>query len=109
MTVLIVKPNKEPILTEIENTLKTMQTIVEGHIEALYPFEDEIALVCNEEGKLLGLPLNRALYDTEGNMYEIIAGTFIVCGLGEENFDSLSPDLIEKFGKRFLNPEYFFF
>jgi len=109
MTVLIVKPNKEPILTEIENTLKTMQTIVEGNIEALYPFEDEIALVCNEEGKLLGLPLNRALYDTEGNMYEIIAGTFIVCGLGEENFDSLSPDLIEKFGKRFLNPEYFFF
>ena len=108
MTVLIVKPKEKPILTEIENTLKTMQTIVEGYIEALYPFEDEIALVCNEEGKILGLPLNRALYDPDGKMYDIIYGTFIVCGLSEENFDSLSSDLVEKYGKRFMNPEYYF-
>ena len=42
--------------------------------------------------RLMGLPLNRALWDEDGLMYDVIAGTFLVVGLGEEDFVSLSPE-----------------
>ena len=66
-----------------------------------------MALICNEEGKLLGLPLNRALRDDTGEIYDIIAGNFIVTGLGEESFSDLSPELMEKYKEQFLAPESF--
>lgn len=68
--VLIVEPGKEPREAEIENTLSAQQAVVGGMIEAIYPWDDPVGLICNEEGKLMGLPLNRSL---EG--YDIIAGT----------------------------------
>ena len=68
MKVLIVEPLKTPYEREIGNDLKSMQEVVGGYIEAIYPFEDEeIALICNEEGKLNGLPLNHVLKDEEGS------------------------------------------
>ncbi len=60
-----------------------------------------IALICHDEGKLLGLPLNRPLFDEEGNLYDIIAGTFFITGLSDDDFASLSPELIQKYGDRF--------
>ena len=57
-----------------------MQHEVGGHIEAIYPYEDPVALVCNEEGKLEGLPLIRALRDEDGDIYDVVAGTFMVVG-----------------------------
>lgn len=102
MQVLIIEPEKTPRVADIPDDLKTLQGIVGGQIEAVYPYADEVALICNEEGKLLGLPLNRSL---EG--YDIIAGTFIVCGLGEEDFASLSKDLLDKYQKKFESPEVF--
>ena len=65
------------------------------------------AEICNEEGKLEGLPLNRALRTEDGEIYDIIAGNFFICGLGEENFCSLSPELAEKFKEEFKHPEKF--
>ena len=59
------------------------------------------------EGKLEGLPLNRALRTEDGEIYDIIAGNFFICGLGEENFCSLSPELAEKFKEEFKHPEKF--
>ena len=47
-------------------------------------YKDQVAIVCNEEGKLNGLPLNRTIYDSEGNYIDVIAGTFFMIGLGEE-------------------------
>ena len=79
-----------------------LQQVVGGYIEAIYPYDDPIAIVCHEEGKLIGLPLNRKLED-----YDIIAGTFIVCGLGEEDFDSLTPELAQKYREKFADPEIF--
>lgn len=61
MKVLIVKPEKRPYEAEIDGSLESMQAIVDGHIEAVYPFEDPVALVCNEEAKIQLLPPNRAL------------------------------------------------
>ena len=63
--------------------------------------------VCNEEGKLLHLPPCRALYDESGELYDIVAGTFLVVGLGYEDFASLSPELAEKYLARFQRPELF--
>ena len=39
---------------------------------AIYPYEDPVALVCNEEGKREGLPLNRALRDEDGDIYSFL-------------------------------------
>lgn len=102
MKVLLVEPMKKPKIAEIEDTLKAMQDAVDGYIQAIYPYDDEVALVCNEEGKLIGLPLNRMIED-----YDIIAGTFFVCGLGEEDFDSLSDELLVKYYRLFEKPQEF--
>ena len=102
MNVLIIEPEKAPREAEIGSNLKAMQDVVGGYIEAVYPYDDPVALVCNEEGKLIGLPLNRKLED-----YDIIAGTFFICGLSEDNFASLPPDLMEKYKEKFGRPEMF--
>ena len=63
--------------------------------------------VYNDDGKLMGLPLNRALWDEDGLMYDVVAGTFLVVGLGEEDFVSLSPELTQKYEEEFHQPEAF--
>lgn len=103
MQVLLVEPGKEARPFEMEDTLKAMQTSVGGCIQALYPWEDNAALVCNDEGKVMGLPLNRALED-----YDVIAGTFFVCGLKEDEFCSLSNGQMERYKAMFQSPELFF-
>lgn len=80
---------------------------VGGSIEAVYPFEDNVGLIVNEEGKLEGLPLNRALRDDQGDIYDIIAGDFLVVGLTEDDFGSLTPEQLEKYEKHFHQPECF--
>lgn len=102
ITVLLVKPYEAPQTVEIPAALSAYQELVGGTIQALYPSADDpVALICHDEGKLLGLPLNRPLFDEEGNLYDIIAGTFFVAGLSEDDFDSLSPELIQKYGELF--------
>ena len=107
MAVLVVEPGMSPYVKEIDSGLKSLQSEVGGWIEAVYPFEEEVALICNEEGKLSELPLNRALRGDYGGVYDIIAGTFLVVGLGEEDFCSLSDEYIKKFSDRFKTPEKF--
>ena len=107
MTVLVVEPRKEPYLKEIDPGLHSLQAEVGGDITASYPFSDPVGLVCNDEGKLIGLELNRGLRDEEGNLYDIMAGTFLVVGLGEEAFTSLPPDLAQKYMEHFKQPEQF--
>ena len=107
MTVLVVEPRKEPYLKEIDPGLHSLQAEVGGDIAASYPFSDPVGLVCNDEGKLIGLELNRGLRDEEGNLYDIMAGTFLVMGLGEESFTSLTPELAQKYMEHFKQPEQF--
>ena len=85
MKVLVVEPLKPCYVREIEG-LKAMQDLVGGHIEAIYPYEEPVAIIANEEAKLLGLPFNRPLLDEHGVPYDIVCGTFFVAGLGEETF-----------------------
>ena len=76
ITVVVVEPDKKPYVEAIPASLKGMQKKVGGYIQAIYPFEEEVAIICNEEAKLEGLPLNRALSTAELGIYDIIAGTF---------------------------------
>ena len=97
LSVLKIAPGQYPQQVEIDNDLKALQQAVGGSIGASYPFEDPVAIVYNDDGKLMGLPLNRALWDEDGLMYDAIARTFLVVGLGEEDFVSLSPELAQKY------------
>ena len=107
MNVLMVEPGKAPYETQIGNDLRSMQGAVGGYIQAVYPYEEPIAVVCNEEGKLDGLPLNRALRDPDGDIYDIIMGTFFIAGLGESDFTDLPHELAERFAEQFRQPEIF--
>ena len=109
MRVLLIEPNKIPRPRNIADTLKAMPHIVDGPIQAVYPFDDPVALICNEEAKLEGLPPNRALRDEDGNMYDIVCGTFFLCSAppDSENFESLTEEQMERYAKRFQHPEAF--
>lgn len=105
MRILVVEPLRKPKVQDIQDRLESMQMIVGGRIQAVYPFDDPVALVANGEGKLLGLPFNRGLRDEDGALYDIICGTFFICGVSEDDFVSLSPKQIERYSKYFAVPE----
>lgn len=107
MKILRVEQYKPPFVKEIDPGLESLQHEVGGWIEATYPFEDDVAVICNEEGKINGMELNRALRDDDGEIYDAIAGPFLIVGLGDEDFTSLSDDLIEKYRDIFAQPEVF--
>ena len=99
MKVLIVEPEKAPYAAEIPAGLESLQKQVGGLIQALYLAD--AALICNDEGKLIGLPWNRPLFDEEGKLYDIIAGTFLMAGLTEDDFGSLTDEQIQKYTELF--------
>lgn len=108
ITVLVVRPMQEPFVKEIENSLRPMQEEVKGNIEVIYPYDDPVALVCNDEGKLMGMSLNRALR-MDGRIYDIISGTFLVVAIDPTSgeFLPLSKEMQEKYTKLFHYPESF--
>lgn len=105
--VVMLEAGKMAYVTEIGDSLHEMQAIVEGRIEVCYPFDEEVCIVCNDEGKINGLPLNRAIYDCEGNVIDIIAGRAFICDCSGDNLGSLSKEYLEKFCRQFLYPEVF--
>lgn len=106
--VVLVEPNKKAIVEEIGATLEDMQAAVGGLIQAIYPFEDEVALICNDEGKLLQLPANRGVrMDGKEDIFDIICGTFFIADCSGEKFGSLSEEQIKKYQQKFLFPEKF--
>ena len=109
MRILIVEPEHRPEVREIDDSLKSMQEIVGGLIQTIYPFDDPVALVYNDEGKLMGLPANRGLRDRNGQIYDIVFGTFFLCGVpaDSDHFTSLTQEQIEQYRKMFYTPEMF--
>ena len=85
------------------NELRTLQQLVGGDMQAVYPWsKDDVALICNDSGKVDGLPLNRSLED-----YDIIAGNFFICGFSGEEFCSLTDKQLRHYEKLFRDPELF--
>ena len=109
MRVLIIEPGQKPEVREINGSLESMQEIVGGLIQAIYPYEQPVALVANDAGKVLGLPPNRGLRDEDGELYDIICGTFFIIGApaGSGSFQSLTDGQIQYFTDLFATPEMF--
>ena len=103
MRALLVEPMKRPKIVEITPSLEELQKIVGGRIEVLYPFEDEVGLICGDESKYDGSLPNRLLED-----YDVIFGAFLICGLSEADFDSLSDEKAEKYAEKFASREEFY-
>ena len=103
MKVIIVKPFKQPYTTEIKGDLESMQAVVGGYIQAIYPFDDEVALVCNEEGKINGLMPNRFLLNRNNGICDYICGDFFLCSAPaeSEHFESMPDNLIQKYIDKF--------
>ena len=99
MRVLYVEPGKVPYETEIPNTLHGEQQAVQGLIDLVYLGSGGI-LVCNDEGKLIGMDGNLVLDNGT-----IIAGPFFIAGDAGENFCSLTDEQVCHFMQRFMEPE----
>lgn len=106
--VVLLEPNKLARITDIDSSLKGMQKIVDGMIEAFYPFEEQVCFVVNDEGKISGMPLNRAVYGDEKEILDIIAGPAFICDCSGNNFGSLSEEQLKKYQEQFRYPEQFF-
>ena len=107
ITVLVVEPKKAPYLKEIIPELNVLQDEVGGYIQVVYPWKEPVALICDDDAKLKGKELNRALRDEEGQIYDVVAGTFLLVGISEDDFTSLDSNLVHQFTKMFELPEIF--
>ena len=106
ITILVVEPGRKPRRVTMEHTLENLQTTVGGTIQAIYPWEDDlVGLVCNDDGIALGLPFNRYVQERG---YGPILGTFFICGLGEEDFISLTEEQLARYAQRFALAEMVF-
>ena len=101
LTVLVVEPMKRPYAAQVPDRLEDLQALVGGDIEAVYPFDEPVALVCHSEGKLLGLPPNRVLTDEHGVPYDLVCGTFFLAGVEEDRLVSLSREQLEKYSSMY--------
>ena len=110
MKIVYIEAGKRPEVKNIKHSLDELQKLVGGHIEALYPFNDTAVIICNDEGKINGLPLNRGITHPEtGELYEIIAGNFFICDapIDTDDLASLSDKQIKVYMERFKYPESF--
>ena len=107
ITVILCEPGKLARKAEIGTSLEDLQKVVGGDIQAIYPYSEEVALVCDDEGKINGKGLSRAVYSEDGEMIDIIAGTFFICDCSGENFGSLNEEQLERYEKQFRFPENF--
>jgi hypothetical protein len=108
MKVVLVEPMEKPRVVEIDHDLASMQRVVGGDIACTYPWEDAlVGLVHCDDAIALGYPANRMLKDEDGNVYDIVPGTFFICGLTEDSFGNLTDELVERFMERFKYPEMY--
>lgn len=108
MRILVIAPERKPQIREIADTLEAMQQIVGGEIKIIYPY-DGIALISNRDGNDLHLPPNRELRDEAGAIYNIVCGTFFLCGttVRKKKLTSLTDEEIVLYSKIFEIPELF--
>ena len=108
INVLMVEPGKKAYEKEIGTSLEEMYAALDCEcIQTFYPYEDLVVIVCDDEGKINGGRPNRAIYDENGEMMDIICGKFFICDCSTPNFKSLPDDMMEKYKKQFLLPERF--
>lgn len=110
MKIVYIAAGQSPEVRDIGGSLEDMKKLVDGYIEVIHPFNDTALIVCNEEGKINGLPLNRSLLHPEtGELYEIIAGNFFICDAppDSDNLSGLSEEQVKIYMEQFKEPESF--
>lgn len=105
MRILAIDKYEEPVVKEIDNSLKDMQKYVMGYIETV-TLSETATLVCNEDGKLAGFTPNRIL--KIGSSQDVIRGDFFICGWSGDEFCDISDGDVEKYTKMFSKPEILF-
>ena len=88
MRVIRKRPGQVPQIVDVENTLESLQFEVDGWIEAV-TFAEDACEICNEEGRIQGLPFNLEL------MGILFFGTILIVGVDGENFTDLSDAGVE--------------
>ncbi len=101
LRVIYVEPGKKAYVTEMAKGLEPIQRTVQGHYEHVYIGKDKAVILCNEEGKLKGMQGNRRYNNGEN----VIAGPFVVVGLGRDDYVSLTDEQVEKYMQEFGDPE----
>ena len=107
MKILIVEPLKHPYVEDMDGSLKSMQKIIGGGIHATHPFDDSVNVVTTDMGKLIEQPMNRVLRDDNGNIDDVLCGTFLICGVSDEGLISLTDEQIKRYTQLFYVPEVF--
>ena len=105
--VLLIEPGEAPRLKTIPHALHDLQSLVSDTIQIIYPYTDQVALVCGDNSKLNHCEPNRVLEDDAGKPYDIICGPFFITGLTTDNLGSISDELAEKYSRKFQYPELF--
>ena len=111
---IILEPEKDARIEMIDSSLEGLQKLVGGYIEVIYPFDykkyplNQVAIICNDSGKIERLPLNRALYDENGNLFDVVAGNAVIVGVDADDFVSLNGEQEKYYFSKFEVPEGFF-
>lgn len=109
ITCVSVCPGRPAFVKKIPPELDVLKREVGGDVEVFYPFPSpDIAVLCNEEGKIRGLPLCRAVRDDDGSITDIVAGRFLICGVHDGEFVSLPERDLHTALETFFAPEEFF-
>lgn len=103
---IIIRVGEEPEVVEFDGRLEALQEIVGGYIECAVHFDDGATVICNEEGKLMGLPINCVLW-RNGFPVDTLNGNLIIVGVTEEDFDSLSSEMVNKYLEKFSGFDVF--
>ncbi len=115
--VIVARPGEKAYVTEIVPDYKTLSNLVGGHIEITYPIDDDVAIICDECGKLKGKMPNRTMYGAatpDNPIYkdvrpDVYAGTIIIIGTHDEEsgeFDSLKKHEIELYMNLYEKPQF---
>lgn len=108
LRVVFLNPGEDAIEGFVGSSVEELQDAVGGGLfQAIYPFDDPVAIVCNDEGKLIGMKPTRVLRTENGDIYDVICGPAFVVGLGNEEFCSLSDALLDKYLTKFRDAEFF--
>ncbi len=108
-TCIIAEPGREARVEKVEScSLEALQKLVGGYIEFFYPFDDNIAILCNEEGKINGMAPNRMVKGPNGEQIDIVFGPFAIFGDGGDPLISLTEEQQQKYLEMFRYPEHFF-
>lgn len=95
ISVIIKQPGRVPYKTAISPTLKNLQTTVGGYIETVTIAEDAV-IICNEEGRIIGLPHNCKVCGVD------FVGTIMFAGVSGDDFADF-PLSFQSFKKCFLD------